>query len=283
MKISLIETQKNIRTVNKACKELSDTITEYNAEVERINGRRNIFAEGVINRELEEARGKYSEKMKKLATQGIEAVNSLWDNQEIKSQKLDLSDSKLTTTISLIQQIGKNLEYNEVCDMVDGFKGNIPALKLIGKTLASNGNEYAAKYCNELCRTPNEFNYEEISRAFGAVVYGSDPLRSWHSPVYYLPRINDMAKRFGIDEGENPYLEELRALCAASGGDETARKALAEGLRIAEEKPEETTETDSQLAYIINTAKSKIDEQAEAHKFCVEHMTEPIQNKINNM
>ena len=79
-------------------------------------------------------------------------------------------------------------------------------------------------------------------------------------------------------------IEDLKKEQGLNITDESAaRKALAEGLRIAEEKPEETTETDSQLAYIINTAKSKIDEQAEAHKFCVEHMTEPIQNKINNM
>ncbi len=118
---------------------------------------------------------------------------------------------------------------------------------------------------------PNEWQYDEISKSFAKVAYGSDPLDSWQDPRAYMKAVNDMSKRLGIDSDSNPYIEQLREMCETAKDDDIRRKALAEGLRITESLPD-STETDKRLDYLVKSTQTATNELAAARKWNEEHM-----------
>ena len=233
----------DLKTLSDGYRRMNEYEEEYQ---ERVKGLYlpdyDMFSEGFKNQAKAKLKAARDEKMSALAKKMQTALESVMETDALDGKRLDPTDARLASALNLVNTIGKEMSYEDQRAILDQFRGDLPALRIVGAAYRKAGL-YAAKDAQELLKPLDSQAVEDMGRALAGYFYQGEwekgNLRWTHG------EFDRYAERLGLDIGGNPWEAQLarerddaeeksgirahyRALSAARAA-KTAMEAIAMG------------------------------------------------------
>ena len=148
----------------------------------------------------------------------LEAVRTLREGADFRTQALDFSDPTLINALKMIDAYGKEMPFEDQRNLCLTFAGDFPALKAIEAKMKKNGLSYHSiahkmqkQIDGALLDEAESIIYSMFPEA-GATFKGNQ-YREW-----YNREINETAEILGLDLSVDPYREAIKADAYHTGG-----------------------------------------------------------------
>ncbi len=134
-----------------------DTLAAIDAEEKK-----GIWGRVTLDKRREEARAERDRTCHALAHRMRESLNYVAENNNYDTETINFEDSKLQAALKTIDYMGKDLSYADQMSIINKFRGDVGALRVIEKAFAKNGL-YMKSAAKELQKTIPERALKEMS------------------------------------------------------------------------------------------------------------------------
>lgn len=232
-----------LQTLLQAPKNIEVYQSQYQSECVRIDDPRNwMLSKEYRDKQKDNEKLKLQSKIGGLVSKMRSALDVVREAEELKNQKLDLSNKQLSSAISLIQMLGSSLDAADQDAMIEQFRGDLPSLRLIGQLFRKNGLEYSANQCEDACKQIPE----RVLDDYQYVIDGWFEDLIWdESHIFWSKQeLSSAMKRLGLDADANPYEAAMRDLRDVYGIGSEERKTVTAGLDMLNDETSKKAESD---------------------------------------
>lgn len=161
----------------------------------------------------EKSKQMFVEDMGQTTGEMLEAVRTLREAKDFRTQALDFSDPTLINALRMLDVYGKNMPFEEQRNLCMTFCGDMPALKAIENGMKKNGMKYHEIAHKLQAPVSTEFldEAEQIIYSMMPEVSDNPSFEKGRSYMLWFNReIDEKAEIYGLDLSVDPYREALR-------------------------------------------------------------------------
>lgn len=225
---TLADLGRAVNTTLRDVQRLNQIREEYQAEQQRLDAERAVYAEAVVQGKLDTAAAAYAEKVKKFSREIVGAVSFIRDNiaTVTRSQPFDVADAGFQAVLATITASGENLPLSAQLQFVKRYEANRAALALLRGVYKNYG--YTSQPVEDAFREADKtINTQPLENILEAAVF-ADYRGEWKPPfVADVRAVYNFALKYGLNITENPYITELEQ--AAAKVEDAPRMAGADG------------------------------------------------------
>lgn len=170
----------NHKELSKALKILSENPTKieeakkrYNEKLSEIQSKElsGHWSPVAIKEMKERARSERNSVCNALTHSMRAALNIVKDNNNYESDGINLSDAKLQTALSMVSLMGKNMSYVDQVGVLNQFRGQPAALRVLQSAFERNGQAWAAGNAKELQKPISQQAIDEMNTVLAFAEY----------------------------------------------------------------------------------------------------------------
>ena len=248
----------SLKTLANGPKRIAEANAKYDAAKSLFDdpiSQRN-YSPAFIDRHKAKAKAELDETIKRTVTEMRSALDFV-KQEHGNSAPFDPNDRRIQNAIAVVNAVGKQLDYSQQLDLIEGFRGDVQGLKFISTLLKKNGMEYSADTAMRMARDVSTQALEDMDYSISKY----EMLGQWDAePIRWTQ--SEFAKtleRFGESADTDPYYYALADLKRTRRDDAEAQKVLGEALTIMKQQQEEGNADSSIMAGIYNDAVSKLE------------------------
>lgn len=152
----------------------------------------------------------------------LEAVRTLREAKDFRTQALDFSDQTLINALRMLDTYGKDMPFEEQRNLCLSFSGDMPALRAIENGMKKNGMRYS-EIAHKLQAPVNSDFLDEaenvIYRMMPEVSENPSFDRGQSYMLWFNREIDEKAEIYGLDLSVDPYREAIRKTAYKAGAD----------------------------------------------------------------
>lgn len=255
-KNSLIKTHGAL----KICAKTPGEIVELQEKYERLiadvyhGDNYRIYSNEWKNTRAHALRAECRSKVKKMTDSLQKSCEFLLENDELASQRLDLNSDKMKNAIAIISMLGHDLGGEEQLNILDEFRGDLPALKFLAQVYKKNGLFFADR-AEELSQPVSQKAIEDLLERNAYFDYDENAVWEPGQSKFSLGEFKNAAERFGIDLEKNPSYVTAMSDIRITNFDRERLKLLRDAKETVKNvKGESTADTIDTMQGIYNAA-----------------------------